>query len=105
MSDAPPPPRKFGPIRLPSRLSFVSWRDVAFTLGPIVLIFAVAIWAAYRFVRPAPPDTIVITAGPEGSTFQMHAERYRKILARNGVNLEILSSRGSLENLQRLADP
>src|SRR5262249_32579984 len=33
------------------------------------------------------------------------AESYRKILARNGVKLEILSSQGSLENLKRLADP
>jgi hypothetical protein len=104
-SENPPPGRRFGPLRLPSRLSFVSWRDLAFTLGPVVVLSVAAIWAAYWFVRPAPPDTIVITAGPEGSSFQAHAERYRRILARNGVHLLILSSRGSLENLKRLADP
>src|SRR4029077_10507644 len=49
--------------------------------------------------------TIVITAGPAGSSFPLHAARYRKIMARNGVKLEILASRGSLENLQRLATP
>jgi TRAP-type uncharacterized transport system substrate-binding protein len=100
-----PPSRRFGPLRLPSRLALVSWRDLALTLGPVILLSAAAIWAAFWFVRPAPPDTIVITAGPEGSTFQLHAERYRKILARNGVKLEILPSLGSLENLKRLADP
>ena len=105
MSETPPPRRKFGPIRLPSRLSFVSWRDVAFTLGPVIVLSVAAIWAGYWFVRPAPPDTIVITAGPAGSTFHTHAERYKKILARNGVKLEILPSKGSLENLTRLADP
>src|SRR5262245_26048822 len=98
------PPRRLGPLRLPSRLSFVSWRDLAVTLGPIVLLSALAIWAAYKFVRPAPPDTIVLTAGPEGSIYQQHAERYAKILARNGIKLEILPSRGSQENLKRLAD-
>src|SRR5262245_36493541 len=105
MSESPPPRRKLGPLHLPSRLSFVSWRDLALTLGPFIVLGAAALWAAYWFVRPAPPDTIVITAGPEGSTYHAHAERYRKILAHNGINVEILASRGSLENLQRLADP
>src|SRR5262245_19695660 len=105
MSEPPPPRRKFGPLRLPSRLSFVSWRDLALTLGPFLVLGAAALWAAYWFVRPAPPATIVMTAGPEGSAYHAHAECYRKLLARNGINVEILSSRGSLENLQRLADP
>jgi TRAP transporter TAXI family solute receptor len=98
-------PRKFGPIRLPTRFAAISWRDLAFTLGPIVLVSVVAIWAAFWFVRPAPPDTITITTGPEGSVFQTYAKRYQKILARNGVKLQILPSQGSLENLRRLNDP
>jgi hypothetical protein len=36
--------------------------------------------------------------------FPPHAERYRDILAKNGVKLEILPSDGSLENLERLRD-
>jgi NMT1-like family len=83
----------------------ISWRDLAFTLGPFVLLVAVAFWIAHRFVRPAPPDTIVITSGPAGSVFQVTSERYRKILARQGVTLRILPSQGSLENFKRLIDP
>ena len=45
-SENPPPRRRFGPLRLPSRLSLVSWRDLAFTLGPIVVLSVAAIWAA-----------------------------------------------------------
>ena len=75
------------------------------TLGPFVLLVGVAFWVAFRFVNPAPPHTIVITAGPEGSQFQTSAERYRKILARQGVTLRVLPSQGSLENLKRLSDP
>jgi hypothetical protein len=37
--------------------------------------------------------------------FQVYAERYRKILARQGVTLRILPSQGSLDNLKRLSDP
>ncbi len=83
----------------------ISWRDLAVTLGPFLVLLAIGFWVALRFVRPAPPDTIVITAGAEGSIFQVSAERYQKILARQGVKLKILSSQGSLENLKRLEDP
>lgn len=83
----------------------ISWRDLAVALWPVVLITAVAIWVAFRWVRPAPPDTIVITSGIKGSTFHTSAEKYQKILARNGVKLEILPSEGALDNLKRLSDP
>lgn len=83
----------------------ISWRDLALTLGPFVVLLAVALWIASRFVHPAPPDTITISSGPEGSSYALVAERYRKILARQGVTLKILPSQGSLENLKRLADP
>ena len=94
-----------GRLNLRARIARISWRDLALTLGPFLVISLVAIWIALRFVQPAPPDLIVMTSGPEGSTFHRHAERYRKILARNGVNLEILSSLGSVQNLERLSDP
>ena len=97
--------RRIGPIRIPVRFTKVSWRDLAATLGPILLIGLATIWAALWFVHPAPPNTITITGGPEGSVFQTTAEKYRKILARDGVTLKILPSQGSLENLKRLNDP
>jgi len=97
--------RKFRSGRLVARFTAISWRDLAATLGPILLLSVLAIWAAFWFVRPAPPDTITITSGPDGSIFATTAEKYRKILARNGVTLQILRSQGSLENLKRLSDP
>ena len=75
------------------------------SLIAIVLIVVVTAFAAYWFFHSAPPDTITITSGPAGSIFQMNAEKYRKILARNGVKLKILPSQGSQENLKRLTNP
>ena len=92
-------------MRLTARFLSISWRDLAVAVGPIVLVTVLVTWAAYHFVRPAPPDTITITTGTEGSMFRTTAERYKRILARNGVKLEILGSEGSLQNLQRLNDP
>ena len=97
--------RKTGALAFLHRFTGVSWRDLAASVGPIVLLTIAAIVAAFYFVRPAPPGTIIITAGPVGSTFHTTAEKYQKILKHNGMTLEILDSGGSLENLKRLADP
>ena len=91
-------------IRIPASISRISWRDLAASLGPVVLISVAALCVALYFVRPAPPSTITLTSGPDGSSFRRFADQYAKILARNGIHLEILPSRGALENLQRLRD-
>jgi TRAP-type uncharacterized transport system substrate-binding protein len=77
----------------------------AVALSVILFVSLVIIFAVFWFFHSAPPDTITITTGPEGSIFQTNAEKYRKILARSGVKLKILSSDGSQENLKRLLDP
>lgn len=93
------------PSRFVARVIAVSWRDLAVSMGPIVLISAAAIWLAIRLIQPAPPNTLTITAGPPGSSFWNSAQRYKTILARNGITLNVLPSAGSLENLERLSDP
>ena len=96
---------RFVPSRFRARFTGISWRDLAVSLGPIVVITLIAIWVLLRFIHPAPPDTIIMSSGPDGSSFRLSADRYAKILARSGVKLQILPSQGSLENLQRLKDP
>ena len=73
---------------------------VAMLAGVLVVVGAVC-W----FVRSAPPNRLVITSGPVGSSVYTNAVKYANYLARHGVKLEILPSHGSVENLQRLADP
>lgn len=96
---------KLSQLKLMPRLVRISWRDLFASATPVLLISIVAIAIAVHFVQPAPPKTITISSGPQGSTYQLFAERYKKILARNGITLEILPSEGSLQNLQRLNDP
>src|SRR3954466_11328660 len=88
--------QKMDAVRRLARFQKISWSDFAVTVGPVLLVTLIAICAAYWFVRPAPPDTITILSGPQGSTFRSTAEKYRKILARNGVKVKILPSQGSL---------
>ena len=75
------------------------------SVGIILFSGLVLIGAVFYFVHSAPPTTITITSGTEGSIFYTNAYRYSNILARQGVKLRILPSQGSLENLQRLGDP
>jgi TRAP-type uncharacterized transport system substrate-binding protein len=75
------------------------------TLSAIIFICLVVITATFWFIYSAPPDTIIITSGDEGTSLAKSAEKYKKILSKKGVKLEILKSKGSLENLQRLENP
>ncbi|HXJ43640.1 MAG TPA: TAXI family TRAP transporter solute-binding subunit [Bryobacteraceae bacterium] len=77
----------------------------AAAISALLLIGSVTVAAVFWFFHSAPPQTITITSGPEGSAFQKTAESYRAILARSGVKLNVLPSAGSLENLKRLCDP
>jgi TRAP-type uncharacterized transport system substrate-binding protein len=88
-----------------ARFVSISWRDLAVSFGPILLVSAAAIYLAVRLIQPAPPATLTIAAGPNGSSFWNSAQRYKQILARNGVKLNVLETQGSLDNLQRLEDP
>jgi TRAP-type uncharacterized transport system substrate-binding protein len=76
----------------------------AAAVGAILLICLATLLGTVLFLKSAPPNTLTITSGPEGSLFRTNAEKYRVILARNGVTLKMLPSQGSLENLERLQD-
>lgn len=91
------------------RLQILFWETFGLgsgaTLCTVLFTLLVILVAGYWFFHSAPPNTLIITSGDEGSAFQRHAKRYAKILEREGVTLKILPSKGSLENLKRLADP
>lgn len=70
----------------------------------VILIIALALGATiFMFMEATVPSTITIASGPDGSTFRTTAEKYRAILARNGVTLKILPSAGSLDNFRMLS--
>ena len=71
----------------------------------LMLAFVVLVCVAlFTFFNSAAPTTLTMTSGQEGSIFQKYALQYKKILAREGVNLTILPSDGSIENLNKLSD-
>jgi len=86
---------------------FMDYFGVGRTASIVAMIVAAAVvlFACFWFFHSAPPKTIVMTSGEKGSAYYSVAEKYAKILARDGVKLVILSSAGSVENLRRLTDP
>jgi hypothetical protein len=89
---------------LSKRLASASWRDLAVAAVPALVVVALTAWVAVKASRFAPPTTIRLISGPDGSSFRNQAEKYKQILQRDGVKVEVLSSRGALDNLDKLAD-
>lgn len=70
-----------------------------FAVVAIVLLGTVLILS-----RLHPPGTLTLAAGPSGGAYNQVAERYRKILARDGIALQIIETAGSAENAQLIAN-
>jgi hypothetical protein len=87
------------------KLKLLSWRDIVFVALPSLLLVIGAFWVAAQFIKPAPPDRLVVSTGGEGGAYQRFAARYKDVLARYGIALVEKPSAGSIENLQRLRDP
>jgi TRAP-type uncharacterized transport system substrate-binding protein len=97
--------QKLGFIKLRSMFKEVFGLGRAATLIAVMSVFVILVLGIFLFFHLAPPNTITLTSGPDGSVFRKTAERYAKILQRNGIMLRILPSEGSVDNINRLADP
>lgn len=76
----------------------------ALVLAPVLLVVLLIGWASYHFLQPLPPKTLTLTTGMKGGSFAIYGERYREILGRSGIDLKLLPSTGSMDNLRRLLD-
>jgi TRAP-type uncharacterized transport system substrate-binding protein len=74
------------------------WRWViGFAVTLAVLLFLVV-----GRLSPMPPHVLVMSTGAEDGAYHLAALRYQRLLAANGVRLELRTSGGSVENLDRL---
>lgn len=70
------------------------WLAAAIAIGLMIL--------ALQFIKPAPPSKIVFASGGEGGAYQAYAQRYKGLFEEVGVKVEILTTAGSIENLELL---
>ena len=85
----------------PAKSGFLSIR----TLLLAVVLVGATLWVSIQFPIPAPPRRIVLASGPEFGLYHQHALRYRELLARNGIEVELKRSSGAGENIELLLDP
>ena len=79
-----------------------SYKELLLTLGPAILLTIAGFWIAYQFVAPPPPKKISITTGSKTGTYYKLALQYQIELAKEGIELKILTSSGSKQNIDRL---
>jgi TRAP transporter TAXI family solute receptor len=87
-----------------SKIREMTPKTALLILGPVLLIIVLLGWASYRFIQPIPPKTLTLTTGMKGGSYVIFGERYRQVLARDGIDLKLLPSTGSMDNLRRLSD-
>jgi TRAP transporter TAXI family solute receptor len=82
-----------------ARMSMRDWWKYA---TPVLLLALLVLVVSVVWLRPAPPDRLVIaTAGADGA-YSQFAARYREFMAERGVTLDIVHTAGSVDNLARL---
>lgn len=69
---------------------------------PLALLVAGVLLVAAQWVKPLPPSSLTLAAGPKGGVYDLVAQRYRQRLAREDISVEILTTRGTVENLALL---
>ncbi len=85
-----------------NKLMTISWRDLIVLLIPGLLLTMGIGWLSFTMIRPAPPDTVVIAGGQEGSSFENNAKKYADLISRHGIKVKVVTTDGSEENLDQL---
>jgi TRAP transporter TAXI family solute receptor len=86
------------------KFSQFSFRDLAATAGPTILLIGALCALAYVIVDPAPPRHMTLATGQENSAYEEFGKKYAAALAKDGIKATLSRSLGSQDNLQRLND-
>ncbi|MCB1772394.1 MAG: ABC transporter substrate-binding protein [Gammaproteobacteria bacterium] len=70
--------------------------------APAVLLVLAAFVVAFQFIKPAPPSRVVMATGSAEGAYHAFAQRYAEIFAREGIELVLRNSAGSVENIALL---
>ncbi len=78
------------------------WKSRLQVYAPAGVLVVAAFVLAYQFIKPAPPREVILAAGDPAGAYHVFAQRYRDYLAREDIDVVILDTAGSLENLELL---
>ncbi len=86
------------------RYTLLSLRDLAVSAGPFIVLAVALLVLAYGWLDPNPPKRVTLATGPAQSAYEEFGKRYAKILAQDGIEVVLLPSEGSAQNLQWLRE-
>jgi hypothetical protein len=86
------------------RYTLVSLKELVVSAGPFVILAIAALVLAYIWLDPTPPRRVTLATGPAQSAYDEFGKRYRKALAANRIDVVLVPSQGSSENLKLLRE-
>jgi TRAP transporter TAXI family solute receptor len=86
------------------RHTLISLRDLMLSVGPFLLLGVLLLALAYWWLDPMPPKKITLATGPAQSAYDEFGKRYARQLAKQGIQVQLLPSQGSEENLSLLKE-
>lgn len=86
------------------RYTLLSLRDILVSAGPFALLALGLLVLAYWWLDPNPPKHVTLATGPAQSAYAEFGKRYAERMARHGIELRLVPSEGSSENLTWLRE-
>ncbi|MGE0097709.1 MAG: TAXI family TRAP transporter solute-binding subunit [Hydrogenophaga sp.] len=84
------------------RYTLLSLREMLLSAGPFAILTIALLGVTYWWLDPNPPKRVVLATGPAQSAYEEFGKRYAESLARYGIQVELLSTEGSSDNLEML---
>ncbi len=79
-------------------------REVWKVYGPLLAVALAGFIVAFSLMDPAPPHVVRFAAGAPGGAYHAYAERYQRLLAEQGLEVQLIETAGSVENLRLLTE-
>jgi TRAP-type uncharacterized transport system substrate-binding protein len=80
-----------------------NWFSALREVWPLIFLLILALSALIWFAKPAPPNTVLMATGTGGS-YKVLGEKYKTYFEKKGIELKLVETHGSKENLQHLID-
>ena len=86
----------------PLRVTLISARDMIVSGAPFIVVALILLGAAYLWLKPNPPNKVVLATGPDQSAYAEFGKRYAAELKRYGIEVQLRATEGATENLRLL---
>lgn len=77
-------------------------KEAILIYGGSTLIVILAFVLTFQFVKPAPPKTIRMATGTANNMYHAFGLQYQQALKKQGINVDLLVTQGSVDNLRLL---